>query len=256
MSLLTPAQMQALNQQPEYVDPRAANPLVGGILGASSSPFAKSLLSGPRLTDQGSEGLQAFVAQTRARNAQFGSGPVAQAPQLPELPSELQRISQFDDMNSRDQIRAFYADPEGYYARREQQGLGPGHNSNPMGTPQPVPQPIQQMQPISAPQSLGGQMGGGMTGPQFPGQGGGQGGIGSLLEPIQAQMIKQFNQQKVVPLLNNFEKTAEYTVTGRHPGMPQGYGGGMPQQRMTTMGPESFGREPELQFVNGLPQLR
>ena len=76
---------------------------------------------------------------------------------------------------------------------------------------------------------MGGQMGGGMASPQFPGQGGGQGGIGSLLQPIQAQMIKQFNQQKVVPLLNNFEKTAEYTVTGRHPGMQQGggYGGGM-----------------------------
>ena len=241
MSMLTPAQMQALNQQAVIGDPRAANPLAGGILGASSSPFAKSLLSGPRLTDQGSEGLQAFVAQVRARNAQFGSGPTTPAPQLPELPPELQAISQFDDMNSREQINAFYTDTEGYYARREQQGLGPGHNSNPMGTPQPVPQPIQQMQPISAPQSLGGQMGGGMTGPQFPGQGGGQGGIGSLLQPIQAQMIKQFNQQKVVPLLNTFERNAQATITGGQ-GMQQGYGGGMPQQRMTTMGPESFGR--------------
>jgi hypothetical protein len=54
-------------------------------------------------------------------------------------------------------------------------------------------------------------------------------------------MIKQFNQQKVVPLLNTFERNAQATITGGQ-GMQQGYGGGMPQQRMTTMGPESFGR--------------
>jgi len=134
VSFLTPAQMQALNQQAVIGDPRAANPLVGGILGASSSPFAKSLrdrsalaaaiaqaeasgqltemtqipvAQNPRIMTQGPESLQAMMAQMRARNAQFGSGPVAQAPQLPELPSELQAISQFDDMNSRDRIKRF-----------------------------------------------------------------------------------------------------------------------------------------------------
>jgi len=242
VSMLTPAEMQRLNAMAETGDPRAANPLAGGILGASSSPFAKSLrdkntlsdliaqarssgrltemtqipvAQNPRIMTQGPESLQAMMAQMRARNAQFGSGPTPQAPQPPELPPELQAISQFDDMNSRDRINAFYA-----------------QQSNPTGAPQPVQQPLEQMQPISAPQSLGGQMGGqmgaGMSGPQFPGQGGGQGGIGGLLQPIQAQMIKQFNQQKVVPLLNNFERNAQATITGGQ-GMQQGggYGGGM-----------------------------
>lgn len=143
MSMLTPAQMQALNQRAVIGDPRG-----GGILGASSSPFAKSLLSGPRLTDQGSEGLQAFLAQVRAGNVQPSGQPLdpnavasfeqalaegrqrgpserqysapiqPQARRLPELPPELQRISQFDSLNARDQINAFYANPEAYYAQR------------------------------------------------------------------------------------------------------------------------------------------
>ena len=258
MSMLTPAQIQALNQQAVIGDPRTANPLAGGILGASTSPFANSLLSGPRLTDQGSQGLQDFVAQVRAGNIQLLGQPsgqpldpnavasfeqalaearqrgistgaarplpyaeqysAAQARQLPELPPELQAISGLQGLGVKRQIDAFYADPEAYYAQRAQQ-------SNPTGSPQPVPPPIQQMQSISAPPGLGGQMGGqmgaGMSGPQFPGQGGGQGGIGNLLQPIQAQIIKQFNQQKVVPLLNDFERNAQATITGSQ-GMMQG----------------------------------
>lgn len=182
----------------------SANPQ-GGILGASSSPFAQSLsqsIRGPQASMTLGGGpaplsqaidpnvLAALTAQSQARNAQFGSGPVAQAPQ-----------------------------------------------SNPTGAPQPVPQPIQQMQPISAPQSLGGQMGGGMTGPQFPGQGGGQGGIGSLLEPIQAHLIQRYNEAKVVPLLNNFER--QLMQLGSPQGGIGGYGG--EPQRLTTMGPGSFG---------------
>jgi len=92
VSMLTPAQMQALNQ--------------------------RAVIGDPRLMPPGGKSFQDMIAQMRANNAQFGTGPVAQSPNLPQLPPELQRISQFDDLNSRDQINAFYADPEGYYARQ------------------------------------------------------------------------------------------------------------------------------------------
>lgn len=247
MSMISPAQMQALNQQAVIGDPRTS-----GILGASSSPFANSI-RGPRLTDQGSEGLQAFVAQVRAGNVQFSpsSGQTLDPNAVASFEQALAEARQRGLSEGRTQTPINYIPQGDYYMRQ----LG---QSNPTGAPQPVQPPLEQMQPISAPQSLGGQMGGqmggGMTGPQFPGQGGGQGGIGSLLQPIQARMIQQFNQQKVVPLLNNFERNAQATITGGQ-GMQQGggYGGGMPQQRMTTMGPESFG--PPLALVNRLAQI-
>ena len=51
------------------------------------------------------------------------------------------------------------------------------------------------------------------------------GGIGSLLEPIQAHLIQRYNESKVVPLLNNFERQLMQL------GSPQGgmaYAGGTP----------------------------
>ena len=90
------------------------------------------------------------------------------------------------------------------------------------------------------------------------------GGIGSLLEPIQAHLIQRYNEAKVVPLLNNFER--QLMQLGSPQGGMGGYGGepllSGPQQevlrqsvaalrqslaaqnnpqRATTMGPESFG---------------
>ena len=204
MSMVTPAQIQALNQQAVIGDPRTANPLAGGILGASTSPFANSLLSGPRLTDQGSQGLQDFVAQVRAGNIQPLGQPSGQALDPNAVASFEQALAE--------------ARQRGLSEGRTQTPTAYIQQSNPTGALQSLPQPIQQMQSISTPQSLGGQMGGqmgaGMSGPQFPGQGGGQGGIGNLLQPIQAQIIKQFNQQKVVPLLNDFERNAQATLTG------------------------------------------
>jgi hypothetical protein len=98
------------------------------------------------------------------------------------------------------------------------------------------------------------------------------GGIGSLLEPIQAHLIQRYNESKVVPLLNNFER--QLMQLGSPQGGMGGYGGG-PQrmttmgpgsferidmggyggesQRVTTMGPESFG--PPLALVNRLAQI-
>jgi len=64
------------------------------------------------------------------------------------------------------------------------------------------------------------------------------GGIGSLLEPIQAHLIQRYNEAKVVPLLNNFER--QLMQLGSPQGGMGGYGGG--PQRMTTMGPGSFER--------------
>jgi hypothetical protein len=68
--------------------------------------------------------------------------------------------------------------------------------------------------------------------------GGMGGGIGSLLEPIQAHLIQRYNESKVVPLLNNFER--QLMQLGSPQGGMGGYGGG--PQRMTTMGPGSFER--------------
>ena len=112
------------------------------------------------------------------------------------------------------------------------------------------------------------------------------GGIGSLLEPIQAHLIQRYNEAKVVPLLNNFER--QLMQLGSPQGGMGGYGGGPqraytpedfgqvvpgqpllsgPQQealrqslaaqnspmRATTMGPESFG--PPLALINRLAQI-
>ena len=44
----------------------------------------------------------------------------------PQLPPELQRISQFNDLRSRDMVNAFYADPEAYYAQRGGGAGAPG----------------------------------------------------------------------------------------------------------------------------------
>jgi hypothetical protein len=68
--------------------------------------------------------------------------------------------------------------------------------------------------------------------------GGMGGGIGSLLEPIQAHLIQRYNESKVVPLLNNFER--QLMQLGSPQGGMGGYGGG--PQRMNTMGPGSFER--------------
>ena len=70
------------------------------------------------------------------------------------------------------------------------------------------------------------------------------GGIGSLLEPIQAHLIQRYNESKVVPLLNNFER--QLMQLGSPQGGMGGYGGmgsmgGYSPMRATTMGPESFG---------------
>ena len=90
------------------------------------------------------------------------------------------------------------------------------------------------------------------------------GGIGSLLEPIQAHLIQRYNEARVVPLLNNFER--QLMQLGSPQGGMGGYGGGMPTNpdmivyagmpQQSHRATNHLGPEPELQFVNGLPQLR
>jgi len=65
------------------------------------------------------------------------------------------------------------------------------------------------------------------------------GGIGSLLEPIQAHLIERYNEAKVVPLLNNFER--QLMQLGSPQGGMGGYGGGMPTN-------------PAMEVYAGMPQ--
>lgn len=65
------------------------------------------------------------------------------------------------------------------------------------------------------------------------------GGIGSLLEPIQAHLIQRYNEAKVVPLLNNFER--QLMQLGSPQGGMGGYGGGMPTN-------------PAMEVYAGMPQ--
>ena len=120
MSMLTPAQIQALNQRAVIGDPRTMPPGGGFTRGIPSGG-----MEGAGIPFRAPSGIVPGNFST-ANLANRGGGT------LPPLPPELKRISQFNDLRSRDMVNAFYADPEAYYAQR---GGGAGA---PGGMPQPI----------------------------------------------------------------------------------------------------------------------
>jgi len=129
MGMLTPAQMQALNQRAVIGDPRITNQGSVGFQdylerysgGQPVTQMTQIPTLPPGEMEEARRRLalnpQDPIANYYVNYAQRGGG-TTPAPQFPELPPELKAISQFDDLNSRDQINAFYANPEAYYAQR------------------------------------------------------------------------------------------------------------------------------------------
>ena len=117
MSMLTPAQMQALNQRAVIGDPLGVRPIVP-MPGKPLNVITQTPVLPPNEMEEVRRRLalnpQDPIANYYANNAQLQGG----GGTLPPLPPELQRISRFDDLRSRDMVNAFYANPEAYYAQR------------------------------------------------------------------------------------------------------------------------------------------